>query len=43
MAETEEISRFVTSAFTKWRTSGINFLVLRNYEQLPHYAPPGRS
>lgn len=37
MAETEEISRFVTAAFTKWREAGINFLVLRNYEELPHY------
>lgn len=37
MAEHEEISRLVSGVFGGWRQAGINFLVLRNYEELPRH------
>ena len=36
MAEHEEISRLITAVFGAWQQAGINFLILRNYEGLPH-------
>jgi len=37
MSDQQEISRFVTAVFRAWQQAQINFLVLRNYEELPHY------
>jgi thymidylate kinase len=37
MAEHEESSRLITAVFHAWQAAGINFLVLRNYENLPHF------
>ncbi len=37
MAECEEISRLIAAVFAAWQQAGINFLVLRNYEDLPRY------
>ena len=36
MPEQEEISQLVTAVFRAWQQAGINCLVLRNYEDLPH-------
>lgn len=30
-------SRFVTTLFRAWETAGVNYLILRNYEGLPHF------
>jgi len=38
MSEQPEISRLVTAVFGAWQQSGINFLILRNYEGLPDFA-----
>ena len=35
--EQEQVSRLVTAVFRGWRQEGIPFLVLRNYEGLPHF------
>ncbi|HOX56956.1 MAG TPA: hypothetical protein P5205_12215 [Candidatus Paceibacterota bacterium] len=32
-----EISQLVTAVFRAWQQANINFLVLRNYESLPHF------
>ena len=37
MSEPPEISRLVTAVFGAWQQAGIRFLVLRNYEALPHF------
>ncbi len=37
MSEQHEISQFVTAVFRAWQQAGINCLVLRNYERLPHF------
>ena len=37
MFEPQEISRLVTAVFGAWQKAGIRFLVLRNYEALPHF------
>ena len=37
MSGTPEISQFVTAVFRAWQQANINFLVLRNYESLPHF------
>jgi thymidylate kinase len=37
MSGQQEISRLVTAVFEAWRHAGIQFLVLRNYEGLPHF------
>src|SRR5262244_2423284 len=37
MAEHEEISRLITAVFAAWQEAKINFLILRNYEDLPRY------
>jgi thymidylate kinase len=37
MSEQPEISQFVTAVFRAWQQAGINCLVLRNYESLPHF------
>jgi hypothetical protein len=37
MSEPEEISRVITGVFRGWRAAGVDFLVLRNYETLPHF------
>lgn len=37
MAEHEEISQLITAVFAAWQQAGINFLILRNYESLPHH------
>lgn len=34
--EQEEASQFVAAVFRAWQQAGISFLVLRNYENLPH-------
>jgi thymidylate kinase len=34
--EQEEVSQFVSAVFRAWEQAGIAFLVLRNYENLPH-------
>jgi hypothetical protein len=36
MSEQHEISQLVTAVFRAWQQAGINWLVLRNYESLPH-------
>ena len=36
MSEPQEISQLVTAVFRAWQQAGINWLVLRNYESLPH-------
>lgn len=36
MAENEEISRLIAAVFVAWQKAGIDFLILRNYEDLPH-------
>jgi thymidylate kinase len=36
MSGTPEISQFVTAVFRAWQQAQINFLILRNYEDLPH-------
>jgi len=38
MSEQQEISQLVTAVFRAWREAGINCLVLRNYESLPHFS-----
>ena len=35
MSEQTESAEFISAAFRAWRNAGVNFLVLRNYEQLP--------
>ncbi len=35
-ANARDLSRLVSSVFERWRTEGIAFVVLRNYENLPH-------
>jgi thymidylate kinase len=37
MSDQQEISRLVSAVFRAWQQAQINFLVLRNYEELPHY------
>lgn len=37
MSEQREIGQLVTAVFRAWSEAGIQFLVLRNYEQLPHF------
>ena len=37
MSEQHEISQLVTAVFRAWQQAGINCLVLRNYESLPHF------
>jgi len=37
MSEQQEISQLVTAVFRAWQQVGINCLVLRNYEGLPHF------
>ena len=37
MSGTPEISQFVTAVFRAWQHANIHFLVLRNYESLPHF------
>src|SRR5437867_10209090 len=37
MSEQPDISRLITAVFRAWRAAEINFLVLRNYENLPHF------
>jgi thymidylate kinase len=37
MTEQQEISQFVTTVFRAWHQAQINFLILRNYEMLPHF------
>ncbi len=37
MPEQLEIGQLVTAVFRAWREADIKFLVLRNYEQLPHF------
>jgi thymidylate kinase len=37
MSGTPEISQFVTAVFRAWQQANIHFLVLRNYESLPHF------
>ena len=37
MSEQQEISQLVTAVFRAWHEAGINCLVLRNYESLPHF------
>ena len=37
MSGTPQISQFVTAVFRAWQQANINFLVLRNYETLPHF------
>jgi thymidylate kinase len=37
MSEQQEISQLVTAVFRAWRAAGIDFLVLRNYDQLPDF------
>jgi thymidylate kinase len=37
MAEHDEISQLITAVFAAWQQAGINFLILRNYEELPHF------
>ena len=37
MFGTPEISQFVTAVFCAWQQAHINFLILRNYESLPHF------
>ena len=37
MSEQPEISQLVTAVFRAWQQAGINCLVLRNYEGLPHF------
>lgn len=36
MPEQEEVTQFVTAVFRAWQHAGLSFLVLRNYEDLPH-------
>src|SRR5438128_887134 len=36
MSEQHEISELVSAVFRAWQEAGIDFLVLRNYEELPH-------
>src|SRR5437867_12907738 len=36
MSEQPDISRLITAVFRGWQAAEINFLVLRNYENLPH-------
>jgi hypothetical protein len=37
MHENEDAGAFVTAVFRAWRSSGVRFLVLRNYEGLPRF------
>ncbi|HVV01377.1 MAG TPA: hypothetical protein VHH88_08440, partial [Verrucomicrobiae bacterium] len=37
MPERSATSRFIEAAFQTWNVAGIDFLVLRNYEQLPEF------
>ena len=37
MSDTPELSRLITAVFSAWQQAGIDFLVLRNYENLPHF------
>ncbi len=37
MPEQREIGQLVTAVFRAWREADIKFLILRNYEQLPHF------
>jgi len=37
MAECEEISKLIAAVFAAWQQAGVNFLVLRNYEELPRH------
>ena len=37
MSEQQEIGQLVTAVFRAWAEGGIQFLVLRNYEQLPRF------
>src|ERR1039457_4717404 len=37
MSGQPEISQLVTAVFRAWQQAGIRFLVLRNYEGLPHF------
>ena len=37
MSELEQINPLVTAVFRAWQGAGIEFLVLRNYEELPHF------
>jgi thymidylate kinase len=37
MSGQSEISQLVTAVFRAWQRAGIRFLVLRNYESLPHF------
>lgn len=37
MSEPDDLSSLVMAVFQAWRREHINFLVLRNYEELPHY------
>jgi thymidylate kinase len=37
MSEQQEISQLVTAVFRAWEQAGIGFLILRNYEGLPHF------
>jgi thymidylate kinase len=36
MSEQQEISQLVTAVFRAWQRAGVDYLVLRNYECLPH-------
>ena len=37
MSEQQEISQLVAAVFRAWQQAGINCLVLRNYDSLPHF------
>jgi thymidylate kinase len=37
LSELEQINKLVTAVFRAWQGAGIEFLVLRNYEELPHF------
>ena len=37
MSDQSEISQLVTAVFRAWQQANIQFLVLRNYESLPHF------
>jgi hypothetical protein len=37
MSGQPEINRLATAVFRAWQQSGINFLILRNYDGLAHF------